>query len=162
MTKVYLGLGSNLGDRERNIRSAIAALSRSGINITRRSSLYVTEPLEIRNQSWFLNCVVEAETHLMPRKLLALLRSIEAAAGRRRLVRSGPRVLDIDILLFGGAVLESRWLEIPHPRIAERRFVLLPLCEIAPAVRHPKLRCTARQLLAATKDNSRVRRWPSL
>jgi 2-amino-4-hydroxy-6-hydroxymethyldihydropteridine diphosphokinase len=159
--KVYLGLGSNLGDRARNIRCAIAALGRAGVRITRRSSLYATEPLEIRNQPWFLNCVVEAETHLMPRELLGVLRAVEAAAGRRRLIRSGPRVLDIDILLFGGAAFANRWLEVPHPRIAERRFVLLPLCEIAPAARHPSLR-NARQLLAATSDKSRVRRWASL
>jgi 2-amino-4-hydroxy-6-hydroxymethyldihydropteridine diphosphokinase len=157
--KIYLGLGSNLGGRERDLREAVAALGRGGVRITRESSLYVTEPLEIRNQPWFLNCVLEAETRLMPRDLLALLRSIEAAAGRRRTVHSGPRVLDIDILLFGGSVFANRWLEVPHPRMAERRFVLLPLCEIAPAARHPRLHRTARQLLTATKDKSRVRRW---
>jgi 2-amino-4-hydroxy-6-hydroxymethyldihydropteridine diphosphokinase len=159
MPRIYLGLGSNLGDRARHIRNAMTSLIRAGIRITRQSSLYVTEPLEMLNQPWFLNCAVEAETHLMPRELLAVLRSIEAAAGRRRLMRSGPRVLDLDILLFGRAVFDSRWLEIPHPRIAERRFVLLPLCEIAPAARHPKLHRTVRQLLAAAKDNSLVRRW---
>jgi 2-amino-4-hydroxy-6-hydroxymethyldihydropteridine diphosphokinase len=157
--KVYLGLGSNLGDRERNMRSAIAALRRAGVCILRVSSLYVTEPLEIRNQPWFLNCVVEAETRLMPRELLGLLRNIEAAAGRRRMVRSGPRVLDLDILLFGDVAFKNRWLEVPHPRMAERKFVLMPLAEIAPMARHPKLHLTVGQLLAATKDRSRVRQW---
>jgi 2-amino-4-hydroxy-6-hydroxymethyldihydropteridine diphosphokinase len=160
--KVYLGMGSNLGDRDRNMRNAIAALRRAGVRILRVSSLYVTEPLEIRNQPWFLNCVIEAETHLMPRELLGLLRNIEAAAGRRRMARSGPRVLDLDILLFADGAFKNRWLEVPHPRMAERKFVLMPLAEIAPTAHHPKLHLTVGQLLAATKDRSRIRRFHAL
>jgi 2-amino-4-hydroxy-6-hydroxymethyldihydropteridine diphosphokinase len=159
--RIYLGLGSNLGDRERNLREAIAALRRAGVRIHRVSSIHATEPLEIRSQPWFLNCAVEAETRLMPRELLALLRSVEAAAGRRRVVKSGPRVLDLDILMFGGSVFCGGGLEVPHPRMAQRKFVLLPLAEIAPALRHPALRRTIRQLQAATKDRSIVRRWTS-
>jgi 2-amino-4-hydroxy-6-hydroxymethyldihydropteridine diphosphokinase len=160
MTKtVYLGLGSNLGDRAANLEQAIAGLAASGVQLLRRSSLYATEPVGFGPQNWFLNCVVEASTELMPRQLLRATQLVERHLGRRRSVPNAPRTVDIDILLCGATVVSMPDLEIPHPRIAERRFVLVPLREIAPGLRHPTLRGTIAELLAETRDRSEVRLW---
>jgi 2-amino-4-hydroxy-6-hydroxymethyldihydropteridine diphosphokinase len=156
---VYLGLGSNLGEREAQIARAVEALGAAGVRVVRRSSLYRTEPVDFRVQNWFLNCVVEAETDLMPRQLLHVVQEVERGLGRRRMVQRGPRTIDIDILLYGGNRVRATELEIPHPRMHERRFVLAPLAELAPALRHPVLRRTIAELLAATPDRSRVLRW---
>lgn len=156
---IYLSLGSNIGDRAAHIARAVEALAAAGVRITRQSSLYATEPVDFRTQSWFLNCCVEAETELMPRQLLHVLQEIERALGCRRLVRRGPRTIDIDILFYGSSCISSPDLEIPHPRMAARRFVLAPLAEIASTLRHPALGCTISRLLAATSDQGRVTRW---
>jgi 2-amino-4-hydroxy-6-hydroxymethyldihydropteridine diphosphokinase len=156
MKQIHISLGSNIGDREKNLTVAIEALVARGIQITRRSSIYSTEPVDFGEQGWFLNCVVEAETEFMPRQLLHVLQEIERSMGRRRLVRRGPRVIDLDILLFGSSVIHSPELEVPHPRMAERRFVLVPLAEIAPEARHPIANKTIRELLGETKDQSAV------
>ncbi|MBI3669486.1 MAG: 2-amino-4-hydroxy-6-hydroxymethyldihydropteridine diphosphokinase [Acidobacteria bacterium] len=156
---IYLSLGSNVGDRAGQIVRAVAALGAAGVKITRQSALYATEPADFRRQNWFLNCVVEAETALMPRQLLHVLREIEAAIGRKKMVHRGPRAIDMDILFYGSSVVRAAELEIPHPRLAERRFVLVPLAELAPALRHPTLHKTVAQLLADTPDRSRVRPW---
>jgi len=145
---VYLGLGSNLGDREANLRQALERLEAAGIRVTRRSSLYETEPLELRDQPWFLNAVVEVETDLFPRQLLSCLQNIEREMGRRRVTPKGPRNIDIDILFYGRSVIETAELQTPHPGIAQRRFVLEPLSEIAPELRHPVNGKTAREMLA--------------
>jgi 2-amino-4-hydroxy-6-hydroxymethyldihydropteridine diphosphokinase len=155
---IYLSLGSNVGDRAAHIARAIEALNAAGVRVLRQSSLYSTEPVDLHAQSWFLNCVLEAETDLMPRQLLRVLQEIERALGRKRLVRSGPRVMDIDLLLYGSSVVHTAELEVPHPRMAERRFVLVPLAELAPALCHPTLRRIIAELLAETRDRSQVRR----
>lgn len=154
--KAFLSLGSNVGERAEHIARAIAALNDAGVRVVRQSSLYRTEPVDFEVQSWFLNCAVEAETELMPRQLLRVTRQIERGLGSRKLVRRGPRTIDIDILLYGTARIATPELEIPHPRMAERRFVLVPLVEIAPTLHHPTLRRTIAELLANCPDRSAV------
>ena len=156
---IYLSLGSNVGDRAAQIARAVSALGDAGVRVARQSSLYATEPVDFRTQNWFLNCVLEAETGLMPRQLLRALQQIERSLGRKKMVLRGPRAIDIDILLYGASVVRAAELEVPHPRIAERRFVLVPLAELVPTLRHPTLRKTVAELLAETPDRSRVRRW---
>ena len=155
---VYLSLGSNLGDRAVHIEKALTRLGEERVRIVRRSSFYQTEPVEFQAQGWFLNIAVEAETELMPRQLLRAIGNIEREMGRKRIVRAGPRTIDIDILLYGANAVNAAELEIPHPRMTERRFVLVPMAEIAPALRHPVLRLTMVELLAATSDRSQVKR----
>jgi 2-amino-4-hydroxy-6-hydroxymethyldihydropteridine diphosphokinase len=155
---VYLSLGSNLGDRAANLARAVEELGARGVRVTRQSSIYETEPVDVRGQGWFLNCVVEAETDLMPRQLMRMLLEIEKSLGRRERIPKGPREIDIDILLFGTSVVQTPELGIPHPRMTERRFVLVPFAEIAPGVRHPVVKVTIAELLAATPDRSQVRR----
>jgi 2-amino-4-hydroxy-6-hydroxymethyldihydropteridine diphosphokinase len=142
---VYLSLGSNLGDRAANLWAAIDRLAAVS-NVVAVSSLYETEPVEFTEQPWFLNCVVKLETEKMPRQLLAALLDIEIQMGRRRDRKKGPRIIDLDILLFGSSVVQTKGLTIPHPAMHERRFVLEPLAEIAPEVRHPVFKRTIREL----------------
>lgn len=160
MKTVYLSLGSNVGERDKHLATAIDALGEHGVRVTRQSSIYETEPVDLEKQQWFLNCVVEAETGLMPRQLLHALRDIENTMGRRRMVRRGPRVIDLDILFFGSSTIQAPDLEVPHPRMMERRFVLIPLAEIAPELRHPAANKNIAELLAGTRDKSTVRVWP--
>jgi len=158
-TRIYLSLGSNLGDRAANLERALAALGDAGIAILRCSSIYLTEPVGLAAQPWFLNCAVEADTALMPLQLLHALRRIERELGSRKLTPQGPRVIDLDILLYGTSVIGSRELQVPHPRMTERRFVLVPLAELAPQLHHPGLGATIADLLAATRDAASVRPW---
>lgn len=147
MTKrAYLSLGSNLGDRLSHLEEALQRLELEPIHILRRSGIYETEPQDIPDQPWFLNLVVEVETALFPRQLLARLQAIEAAMGRRRPVKKGPRVIDVDILLFGRVSMDTPELTIPHARMHERRFVLQPLAELIPGFRHPLLGKSVREL----------------
>ena len=144
---VYLGLGSNVGAREEMLQTAIDRLQSPELRIVRASSIYETEPQGRRNQRWFLNLVVEAETDLFPRQLLGRIAKIEQELGRRRMMANGPRTIDIDILFYGNFVVETPELKIPHPRFAERRFVLAPMMELAPELRDPVSRRTMRELL---------------
>jgi 2-amino-4-hydroxy-6-hydroxymethyldihydropteridine diphosphokinase len=156
----YLSLGSNMGDRAGNIARAIAGLRERGVRVTQESSLYETEPLEIREQPWFLNCAVAAETELPAERLMEVLLEIEREMGRERTVPKGPRLIDLDILLYGSDIVRERGLEIPHPRMAERKFVLVPLAEIAGEANHPVAMMTIAEMLEATADRSEVRKWP--
>jgi 2-amino-4-hydroxy-6-hydroxymethyldihydropteridine diphosphokinase len=135
---VYLSLGSNIGDREAFLAAACQKLSaQPGVKLICSSSLYETEPVGYRDQGWFLNQVVEVRTTLRPGQLLAVIHEIENKLGRKRLIRWGPRVIDLDILLYDSLSIETEDLVIPHPRIYERSFVLVPLQEIAPDLVHP-------------------------
>ena len=155
---VYLSLGSNLGDRKTILRAAIEALSAVNLRVIKMSSIYETEPKDFLDQPWFLNCVVEAETSLPPLELLRTLRGIEAQLGSKKEFAKGPRLLDIDILLYGEETVDLPELQIPHPRMLERKFVLAPLVEIAPRLRHPSWPASAVELIAASADQSKVTR----
>jgi len=144
---VYLSLGSNIGNREANLRTAMDRLSEAGLRIVRSSPIYETEPVDNRNQSWFLNLVLEVETDLFPLQLLSRTSKVELQLGRVRNTPKGPRTIDIDILLYGNVVIKTLRLEIPHPRMTERRFVLAPLADLAPGLRHPVTHRTVREML---------------
>ncbi|MCS7043030.1 MAG: 2-amino-4-hydroxy-6-hydroxymethyldihydropteridine diphosphokinase [Bryobacteraceae bacterium] len=156
MVEAWIGLGSNLGDRRARLRSALASLARLG-RLRAVSPLYETEPVGLREQPPFLNAVACLETELGPRALLDALLAIEAGQGRVRGEKYGPRTLDLDLLFYGDAVIGEPGLEVPHPRLQERRFVLEPLAAVAPALSHPGLGCTAGELLASLRDEAAVR-----
>src|SRR6516162_8088055 len=158
MATVYLALGSNIGDRAKNLREAARHLKDAAIQVLTVSSIYETEPVDYLDQPWFLNAVLEAQTDLAPAALLRALREIESGMGSKKAFAKGPRLIDLDILLYGDATIETPDLEIPHPRMLQRNFVLVPLAEIAPALRHPSWPATAAELLARASDRSVVRR----
>jgi 2-amino-4-hydroxy-6-hydroxymethyldihydropteridine diphosphokinase len=156
--RVFLGLGSNLGDRETAIAQALRLLSGRGFTTLRASSTWATEPVGGPPQGVFLNAAVEGETPLAPEELLEACLATERALGRTRGVRNGPRTIDVDLLFFGDVRLERPGLVLPHPRLHERRFVLAPLAEIAPAFVHPLFGLTVAELLARCPDTSAVAR----
>jgi 2-amino-4-hydroxy-6-hydroxymethyldihydropteridine diphosphokinase len=156
--RVHLGIGSNLGDRRANTAEAIEKVSAlPDTRVVRASSLYESEPLG-NAKTWFVNSVIEVETELGPEALLRKLKAIEEAMGRKRVKgkRWGSRIIDLDILLFDQDVVDKRTLKIPHPEMHKRRFVLLPLAELAPQVVHPQLGRTVSTMLATVKDDKRV------
>jgi len=157
--QVYLSLGSNRGDRVANLRRAMEELGHAGVKVQRTSSFYKTEPVDFGPQAWFLNCAVEALTSLMPMQLLKAVKSVERLMGRRPGVSKGPRPIDIDILLYENVVVRTAALTIPHARMNERRFVLIPLRELAPAARHPVSKRTVAEILHDTPDLSQVIRY---
>ena len=159
MHTVYLSLGSNVGDRRRHLDAALDLLRAAGVDIVRVSRVYETEPQELRAQPWFLNLVAEAETGLFPLQLLHAIQRVERRLGRKRVVAKGPRTIDIDILLFGAFVVDAEGLQIPHPRMAARRFVLEPLAELGPDLRHPVTHQSVREMLDAVLDQG-ARRLP--
>lgn len=155
--KVILGLGSNIGDREEQLRHAVASLGQRGITVLQCASLYLTEPRDFVDQPWFLNTVVKAETKLAPRELLEQCLAIEREAGRMRTEFRGPRPIDIDILFFEDRQVQAPDLHIPHPRYADRRFVLVPLAELVPDFRDPVRNLTVQQLIESCPDPGEVR-----
>jgi 2-amino-4-hydroxy-6-hydroxymethyldihydropteridine diphosphokinase len=155
--RVYLSLGSNLGDRAAHLNGAMKRMDTLG-KIMAVSSFYETEPVELTAQPWFLNCAVELDTEKMPKQLLASIFDIEKEMGRRRVQKKGPRTVDIDILLFGNSIIKAKGLTIPHPAMHDRRFVLEPLAEIAPEIRHPIFKRTIRELRDALPPGQEVKR----
>ncbi len=160
MRTAYLSLGSNLGDRSANLRQALEELESEGVHVVHASSLYETEPQDVRHQPWFLNLAAQVETALFPMQLLHRIHAIEKRMGRKRVVAKGPRVIDIDIVLFGNFVITTKALTVPHAGMCNRRFVLEPLLEIAPDLRHPVTRQRVREMLSSTVGQI-VRRLPA-
>lgn len=160
MPVVYLGLGTNLGDRESNLREAVRRLNEAGVRVLALSPLYKSIPMGYRDQPDYLNAACRVETDLIPRDLLRVAKDIEAAMGRRPAFRNAPRPIDIDILFYDDLVLNTPDLIIPHPRLAERAFVLVPLADLAPDLRHPVLGHTVETLLI-TVDRAGVRLYRS-
>lgn len=158
MTSVYIALGSNIGNRGENLCRAIALLTEAGVKIKKVSSIYETEPVDYLDQDWFLNSVLEAETQLEPLALLRAMRSIESTMGSKKAFAKGPRLIDLDILLYDDQTIATPDLQVPHPRMLERKFVLVPLVEIAPDLRHPSWPHTAKEVLAKSTDRSEVRK----
>lgn len=155
MPEAYLGFGSNLDDKEDNLRQAMARLEEK-CRVLKASSIYHTEPVGYKDQDWFLNGVAQVETDLAPRDLLGFLRSIEFALARVDRVPDGPRTIDLDILFYGDRVLREDDLVIPHPRLHLRRFVLVPLNEVAPELVHPVLERKVKDLLSRLRGPERV------
>ncbi len=158
MKAVFVGLGSNIGDREANIRQALDQLQTDDLRLLRLSSLYETEPMGLREQPWFLNQVAEFETGLAPHQLLERTRRIEDALGRKREVTNGPRTIDIDILLHGDAIVNTPELTVPHPRYRERRFVLEPLLELNSTLKDPETGLAVSEMLNGVQDQAVRRR----
>ena len=157
MTDVYLGVGSNLGDKRENIRKALELLQEK-CEVRAVSSLYNTQPVGFADQDWFLNGAVKIETEMAPTKLRSCLRSIEERLGKKSIRKNGPRTIDLDILFYGSRTINEVGLTIPHPRLHERLFVLAPLDEICPTFVHPLLNRTVRDLKSGTKDKHKVER----
>jgi 2-amino-4-hydroxy-6-hydroxymethyldihydropteridine diphosphokinase len=153
----YIGIGSNLGNSLKNCQYAVDSLSRAkGIELTRASSFYKTEPVGIENQNLFINAVVEVKTALSARDLLQTLQNIEKDMGRKRKVKGGPRIIDLDLLFYGQNVIGDHDLTVPHPEIHKRSFVLVPLCEIASYFIHPAFGVSIRGLKDRLNDNKMV------
>jgi len=159
MATAYIALGSNIGDREENLREAMRRLGTCGVRVRKASSVYETEPVDYLDQGWFLNSVLEAQTELPASELLTALRQIESQMGSKKPFAKGPRLIDLDILLYDDATIRTPELEVPHPRMLQRNFVLVPLAEIAPDLRHPSWSATAAEILAKSADSSQVHKY---
>jgi 2-amino-4-hydroxy-6-hydroxymethyldihydropteridine diphosphokinase len=155
--RYFLSLGSNLGDKEKNITDALALLQEHGVEILKISSLYETQPVDFPSQPWFYNQLVKIRTKAQPEALLELARKIEQKMGRKRRLKKGPRIIDIDIVLAEDYVIHKKELKIPHPRMGKRNFVLLPFVEISPETVHPVLKESMKTLWEKSKDQSIVK-----
>ena len=155
--RYFLCLGSNLGDREKNIEQARSLLKKEGIRIIQSSSLYETQPVDLPSQPWFYNQVIEIEARTQPPDLLDLVKGIERSMGRKTPIQKGPRIIDIDILLAEEKVIHTMELSIPHPSLDKRNFVLIPLAEISPETIHPLLKENIQSLLERSSDHSTVK-----
>lgn len=156
--KYFLIFGSNLGNREKNLTDALSQLVKEGVEVISVSSLYETQPVDLASQPWFYNQVVEIKSNVNPKLLLELIKKIEKKMGREHYVNKGPRVIDIDILIAEDTVVQTKELIIPHPRLEERNFVLVPFAEISPDTVHPKLDERIRDLLRKSNDSSIVKK----
>ncbi len=156
--RYFLSLGSNLGDREKNINHALFSLEKEGVEIMKVSSLYETQPVDFPSQPWFYNQLLEVRTKADPESLLELVKKIEKKMGRKRGQKKGPRIIDIDIILAGTTVIQKKELEIPHPRMEKRNFVLLPLVEISPDTVHPVLNEEIKTLWEKSEDRSIIKK----
>ena len=156
MAKVYLSIGSNVGNKLINMKKAITSIKKN-LRVTKISPIYKTEPVGYKKQDWFLNCAVEAETDMEPFKLLSFLKSIEKRLKRKKVFRYGPRTMDIDIIFYGDKILKSGKLVIPHPRMHRRLFVLEPLSRISPNFVHPEYKKTIEELKNKLKSKKEVR-----
>jgi len=159
MITVYIALGTNVGEREANLLQALRLLPESGVHIRRVSNIYETEPVDYLDQEWFLNMVLEAQTELDALDLLGALRVIETRMGSKKAFVKGPRKIDLDLLLYGNETIDTPELQVPHPRMLERKFVLIPLAEIAPNLRHPNWKSGVAHILAAIPDRSAVKKF---
>ncbi len=156
MSVAYIGIGSNLGDREFNCKQAISLLRQKGTTVSKESSLYETKPWGVRDQPLFLNIAIEIETDLKPFELLRTLKDIEKEMGREETFLWGPRIIDLDILLYDNNIVDEKGLRIPHPHMQDREFVLRPLCEIAGDVTHPLLLLSIEELLRRLKSTENM------
>lgn len=156
MVNVFIGIGSNLGDKEENIRKAID-LIKEKCKILKISSIYETEPVGYKNQALFLNCAIEIKTNLKPKELLIFLQSIEKRLGRVRTIKNGPRTIDLDILFYANKIVNENNLIVPHPRMHKRLFVLEPLKEICHDFVHPVLKKSVKELRSILKNKEYVK-----
>ena len=156
MNICYIGIGSNLGNREANIKKSIKLIRRK-CKMLKISPLYETEPVGFKNQEWFLNCAVKIRTGLSAEKLLDFLQSIEKTLNKKIKIKNGPRTIDLDILFFNDEIINEKKLAVPHPRLHRRLFVLMPLKEISPKLKHPLLKKTINELLGNLRSRKIVR-----
>ena len=156
--RYFLCLGSNIGNKSKNLEQALHLIEKEGVKVVKKSSIYETEPFNSPRQPWFLNQVMEVSTELEPLDLLTTLKKIERQMGRKPTAQNEPRIIDVDILLAGKAVIQTKELEIPHPRMEKRNFVLIPLKEISPKTIHPLLNVSIEHLWKRSKDHSAVKK----
>jgi 2-amino-4-hydroxy-6-hydroxymethyldihydropteridine diphosphokinase len=158
LVEAFVALGSNVGDRAGNIKKAFEIL-KGKMTVLKASSVYETKPMYLENQNWFLNCAAKVETQLTPRQLLEFLKNVEKELGRKVVERNGPRIIDLDVLFYGTLIVNENDLQIPHPRIRERTFVLVPLAEIEPNFIHPVYgKAIAKLLSELNYDKSEIKK----